>query len=56
MGENWFIMIICVFAAIAVIIFMIKKNHKDRKDLFNKLPGDFPDPKMGESVFDSEEA
>ena len=55
MGKNWFILIIFVLIAIAVFILVIKNNHKDRKDLFKKLPGDSPDPKMVDSEFDSEE-
>ena len=31
---------------------MIIKNHKDRKGLFKKLPGDYPDPKNVDSEFD----
>jgi len=52
MEKNWFILIILVLASIVLIIFLIKKNHKDRKGLFKKLPGDYPDPKMVESEFD----
>jgi hypothetical protein len=52
MGKNWFILIIFVLVALAVTIFVIKKNHKDRKDLFKKLPGDYPDPKEVKSEFD----
>jgi preprotein translocase subunit SecG len=46
MGENWFILIIFVLVAIPVIIFVIIKNHKDRKDLFKKLPGNGPDQNL----------
>jgi FtsZ-interacting cell division protein ZipA len=55
MGKNLFILIIFVLVAIAVIILVIKKNHKDRKSLFKKLPGDYPDPKMVESEFDKKD-
>jgi hypothetical protein len=55
MEKNWFIVIIFVLTVIAVFILVIKKNHKDRKDLFKKLPGDSPDPKIVKSEFDSEE-
>jgi hypothetical protein len=55
MGKNYFILIIFVLAAIAVIILVIKKNHKDRKDLFKKLPGDYPEPKEVKSEFDIED-
>jgi uncharacterized protein YxeA len=53
MEKNLVIMIIFVLASIALIIFLIKKNHKDRKGLFKKMPGDYPDPKKVESEFDS---
>lgn len=56
MEKNLVIMIIFVLASIALIIFLIKKNHKDRKSLFKKMQGDYLDPKMVESEFDSEEA
>ncbi len=52
MGKKWFILIIFVLVAIAVIILVIKKNYKDRKNLFKKLPGDYPDPKEVKSEFD----
>jgi hypothetical protein len=52
MEKNWFILIIFVLAFLVIIIFMIIKNHKDRKGLFKKLPGDYPDPKNVESEFD----
>jgi hypothetical protein len=53
MEKNLVIMIIFVLASIALIIFLIKKNHKDRKGLFKKMPGDLPDPPMAKSEFDS---
>jgi len=52
MEKNWFILIIFALAFIVLIILLIKKNHKDRKGLFKKLPGDYPDPKMVKSEFD----
>ena len=55
MGRNWFILIIFVLVAIAFIIFVIKKNYKDRKNLFKKLPGDYPDPKEVKSEFDKKD-
>ena len=55
MGKNWFILIIFILVAIAVILLVIKRNRKDRKDLFRKLPGDYPDPKIVKSEFDTEE-
>ena len=31
------------------------RNHKDRKNLFKKLPGDHPYPKEVESEFDNKD-
>jgi hypothetical protein len=55
MEKNLVIMIIFVLASIALVVFLIKKNHKDKKDLFKKMPGDLPDPPMIKSEFDSAE-
>jgi hypothetical protein len=52
MEKNWLILILFVLAFLVLIIFLIKKNYKDRKGLFKKLPGDYPDPKKVESEFD----
>jgi len=53
MEKNWLILIILVLVAIAVIIWVIKKNHKDRISLFKKMPGDLPDPPVVKSEFDA---
>ncbi len=55
MEKHLFILSLFVLAFIALIIFVIRKNHKDRKGLFKKLPGDYPDPKEVESEFDTED-
>ncbi len=55
MVKNWYILIIFALVAIAVVILVIKKNHRDRKNLFKKLPGDYPDPRKVESEFDAED-
>jgi hypothetical protein len=52
MEKNWFILILFVLVFLVLIILLIKKNFKDRKGLFKKLPGDYPDPKKVESEFD----
>lgn len=56
MGKNLFILIIFVLVVIAVSIWVIKKNYKDRKNLFKKLPGDYPDPKEVKSEFDKKDS
>ncbi len=55
MEKHLFILSLFVLAFIALIIFVIRKNHKDRKGLFKKIPGDYPDPKEVESEFDTED-
>ncbi len=52
MEKHLLILILFGLVFIVLIIFMIKKNHKDRKSLFKKLPGDYPDPKEVDSEFD----
>ena len=55
MEKNLVIMIIFVLIVTALIIFLISKNHKDKKNLFKKVPGDYPDPKEVKSEFDKNE-
>jgi hypothetical protein len=55
MVKNWFILLIFILVAIAVSILVIKRNYKDRKNLFKKLPGDYSDPKKVDSEFDTED-
>ena len=55
MEKHLLILILFVLAFIALIIFVIKRNHRDRKGLFKKLPGDYPDPKEVKSEFDTKD-
>ena len=55
MEKHLLILILFGLAFIALIIFVIKRNHRDRKVLFKKLPGDYPDPKEVDSEFDTED-
>ena len=55
MVKNWLFLIVFVLIIISVLILVIKKNHKDRKSLFKKMPGDLPDPPIVKSEFDSAE-
>jgi len=55
MVKNVFVLVLFVLAFIALIIILIKKNNKDRKGLFKKLPGDYPDPTVFKSEFDSKD-
>ena len=54
MVTNWFFLIVLVLVVISVLILVIKKNHRDEKELFKKMPGDLPDPPIVKSEFDSE--
>jgi len=55
MEKHLFVLVLFVFAFIALIIFLINRNHKDRKGLFKKLSGDYPDPKEVKSEFDAKD-
>jgi hypothetical protein len=54
MEKNWIILILIILVAIPLIIFLFKQNRKDRKHLFKKLPGDYPEPTLVESEIDKE--
>ena len=55
MEKHLIVLVLFVLAFIALIIFLIKRNHKDRKALFRELPEDYPDPKEVKSEFDTED-
>lgn len=42
---NWLIMILFGIAAIALIIFMIRRNLKDKKEFEQKIQHDYRKPK-----------
>jgi len=54
MEMNWIILILILLVAIPLIILFYKQNRKDRKNLFKKLPGDYPEPPLVESEIDKE--
>jgi hypothetical protein len=54
MGKNLIILTIFVLAVIGLLILLLRKNRKDRKGLFKKLPGDYPDPENVESEIELE--
>jgi FtsZ-interacting cell division protein ZipA len=37
MEKNWLIIILSIIAVIALIIFLIWRNHKDKRELMQKL-------------------
>jgi len=49
---NWLIIIPVGIAIVALIIFMIRRNQKDEKDLENKLNNDYP--KLDDQELDPE--
>lgn len=53
MFKNSLILILFVLILIGFLFLLIRKNRKDRKDLFKKLPEDYPDPKQVKSEFDN---
>ena len=53
MENTWIILILIVLASVTFLVFLIIRNRKDRKGLFKKLPGDYPDPADVKSEFDS---
>jgi len=55
MVKHLFVLILFVLAFVILIIFLMIRNHKDRKNLFKKLPGDHPYPKEVESEFDNKD-
>ena len=54
MEKNWIILIIIILVAIPLLILLFKQNRKDRKNLFKKLPGDFPEPTSVDSEIDKD--
>lgn len=55
MITNWFFLIVFVLVIISFLILVIKKNHRDEKELFKKMPGDLPDPPIVKSEFDTDD-
>ena len=52
---NWLVLIPVGVALIALIIFLIKRNLKDEKDVEELLNNDYPKPKEDESDVNTEE-
>lgn len=47
MVKDWIIVAIVLLAGIALVIFLVKQNQKDKKALIQKLNNDYP--KLNES-------
>lgn len=54
MDKNWIILILIILVAIPLLILLFKQNRKDRKNLFKKLPGDYPEPPSVDSEIDKD--
>ena len=52
---NWLVTILIIIAALALIVFLIIRNQKDKKDLMNKLNNDYRKSKEEENDIDAEE-
>jgi hypothetical protein len=55
MEKNLIVLILVILTSAALLFLLILKNHKDKKGLFKKMPGDLPDPPFVESEFDKKE-
>ena len=54
MERNWIILILIILVVIPLLILLFKQNRKDRKNLFKKLPGDYPEPTFVDSEIDKD--
>jgi hypothetical protein len=55
MERSWLVLILVVLGSLTFLFLLLKKNHKDKKGLFKKMPGDYPDPKFVKSEFDKKD-
>ena len=52
---NWLVLIPVGIGAIALIVFLIIRNQKDKKVFENQLNNDYPKPKDDESDVETDE-
>ena len=52
---NWYVLIPFGLAVIALIIFLVKRNIKDEKNLEEQIKNDYPKPKNDEGDIEIEE-
>lgn len=52
MENHWLSLTVVVLVSVIFLVLLLKKNNKDKKNLYKKLPGDYPDPKEVKSEFD----
>lgn len=55
MEKNWLTILIFVLVAVPLIIFLVKRNQKDKKALVQKLNEDYKKPKEHEPEIDFED-
>lgn len=51
---NWIVLIIIGFFAIAIVVFTIIRNNKDKVDLEQKMNNDYPKPMDQKGEFDDD--
>ncbi len=49
---NWLIIIIVGILAIALIVFLVRRNQKDEKQFEKQLDNDYPKPRTDEGDID----
>ncbi len=55
MVKEWIIVVIVLLAGIALVVFLVKQNQKDKKALIQKLNNDYPKPNENEPEIDYKE-
>ena len=57
MEPNWILIISVIIAAVVLIVFLIWRNQKDKKDLMKKIieEDDLPKPAEHETEVDTED-
>lgn len=50
---NWTIIILVGIGALALVIFLVRRNMKDENELEEQLKNDYPKPKPTEEATDS---
>jgi hypothetical protein len=56
MEKNLIVLLLVILVSVAFLFLLILKNHKDKKGLFTKMPGDLSDPPFVESEFDKKDS
>lgn len=51
---NWIVIIVVVIFGIAIVVFTIVRNHKDKINFEEKIKNDYPKPKDQKGEFDAD--